>query len=207
MNALEERQKLIKEVVKPIFKNVGFRTSGNKFMKIEDGFIKLFSIENDSWNEKDYASFTFFVGILFPVIENLKGGKIPQFPSAYGSHFYCVINRLSNSPRLSVIDRNTDIEEFRQFITDTLNKHVIPFFDELKKVEDCTKLETIVPDNKLNLFTYIGLTLIEKGNIVGGNKMIDDGLKYLDNVRPEYAEIFKKFIEDSRESLLLKQVT
>jgi hypothetical protein len=197
MSSLEERQKIIKEIIKPAFKQAGFKTSGNHFVKHEDGFIKVFSVDNSSWNNKDCVSFTLRLGILFPLIEQIVNRKIHKFPSASDCHFEINSNQLNNSSRLFEIKPDTEIAEFRQYSSYVINNHVIPFFKNYTDIRDCTDLYKKYISNSFDIKPFIGLTLIDKGHI-------DAGLKLMQNLNPSYIESFRKQLLDHRDFLLSK---
>ncbi len=193
MSALDERQKIIKEIIKPAFKKAGFKTSGNHFVKVEEDFTKIFCIDNISWNTSDYVSFTLRIGILFPLIEKLRNQTIPKFPSIFNCHFEIVSNQLNKSERLFDINPDTDIEEFRNYTSTVINNYIIPFFECHTKIEDCLDLFTLYVSNSYDIKPFIGLILIEKGNIELGNKLME-------NIN--YIESFRKQLLDYRDYLI-----
>jgi hypothetical protein len=200
MNALDERQKIIKEIIKPAFKKASFKTSGNHFVKVEDSFTKVFSIDNISWNTKSYVSFTLRIGILFPLAQKLMDRPIEAFPSAASCHFQIVSNQINKSDRLFDIKPDTDIKEFRQYTSDVINSYVIPFFERHTKIEDCLDLFTSYTSNRCDIRPFIGLILLEKGNIELGKKLTE-------NITPAYIESFRKKLLDHRDYLILKHTS
>jgi hypothetical protein len=198
MNPLEERDRILKEIIKPALKQAGFKTSGNNFMKEEDGFIKVFSLENISWNTQDNVSFSLLIGITFPIIEKIRNRKISKFPSSSSSHFCITTNQLNKSQRLFDINPDTDIAEFRKYTSEVINNYVIPFFDKYSKIENCIELCTLYESYRYDIKPFIGLTLIAKGDIGTGNKLME-------NINPTYIESFKKQMLDHRDYLISKQ--
>lgn len=198
MNLLEERDKILKEIIKPALKQAGFKTSGNNFMKEEDGFIQVFSLENISWNTQDQVSFNLYVGIIFPIIEKIRNRPISKVPSSSACHFCVTTNQLNNSLRLFDIYKNTDIEEFRKYTSKVINDYVIPFFAKYSKIENCIELSTLYESYRYDIKPFIGLTLIAKGDIETGSKLME-------NINPTYIESFKKQMLEHRDYLISKQ--
>ncbi len=73
LNAKEKQLLVISEILKPLLKNAGYRTSGNKWWKINGIYFNLIELQNFSWNSRNSVDFCFnFTTGFVNDIENLK---------------------------------------------------------------------------------------------------------------------------------------
>jgi hypothetical protein len=195
MSSINERQKIVKEILKPAFKQAGFKKIGNSFIREEDGYTKVFYLENSSWNEKDWVDFSLYVGIFFPIVEQVRNRPIHKFP---GTHFEIDTNQLTNANRKLIISPDTDIEELRSYISDLIENNVVPFFNSYSDIKDCIDLPKKYVSNKYDVRPFIGLALLEHGHIEAGKKLMED----LD--QSMYIESFRKQLLDYGDFLISK---
>jgi hypothetical protein len=74
MNAKEMQLDVIKRVMKPAFKEHGFKNKGTNFYRAESVFYKILSIENSQWNSRDDVTFWLNFSLYFPAID----GEMPE---------------------------------------------------------------------------------------------------------------------------------
>lgn len=194
MNASEQRNIIIKEVIAPALKKIGFKKSGNNFSNEGERFTKVFSITNSSWNDNNNVSFNLYIGILFHVANEIQGREI-KFTNTSSCHFEINVLQLNSSNKLFKIEPKTDINEFREYVGNTINNYVVPFFNHYTKIEDCIDLHSKYKSYSWDIKPFIGLTLIEKGNV-------EIGTKLLENINPTYTEEFRKKIIAYKDLLL-----
>ncbi|ESU21169.1 hypothetical protein FCR2A7T_07010 [Flavobacterium cauense R2A-7] len=194
MNAIEIRNLIIKEVIAPALKKIGFKKSGNNFFQEGERFTKVFSITNSSWNDKDWVQFNLDIGILFHIANEINGREI-KVSNTSSCHFEISVLQLNGSDQLFKIGPETEISNFRKYVDDTINDYVIPFLNHYSNIEDCTDLYSKYTSHGWDIKPFIGLTLIEKGNI-------EIGTKLLEKINPTYNEEFRQKIIKHRDFLL-----
>jgi hypothetical protein len=195
MSAIDERQKIITDILKPAFKKAGFKKIGNNFIREEVGFTKVFRFENSSWNAKDRVDFSLFVGIFFPIVEQVRNRPIHKFP---GTHFEINTNQLTNSKRFLRIIPDTDIEELRSYVSGLIENYVLPFFSCYSDIKDCIDLPKKYFSAKYDIRPFIGLVLLEQGYIDAGKKLMET------LNQSTYIESFRKQLLDYGDFLISK---
>lgn len=193
MNALEERKVIVKELITPALKKIGFKKTGNNFSQEGERFTKVFSITNSSWNDKDWVQFDLYVGILFHIANEIMDREI-KFSNTSSCHFEINVLQLTGSDQFFKINSETDMDSLREYIDKTINNHVVPFLNKYTKIEDCIDLFSKYTSHSWDIKPFIGLTLIEKGNI-------EIGLRLLEN-KNSYNEEFKNKINQHKDLLL-----
>jgi hypothetical protein len=174
MTLFEHRDRIISEILKPAFKSAGFKVSGMTFRKAEKDFMKIFNIQSSGFNLEDSVSFYLNIGILFPIRFELREESQPKAPKEYDCQFRIRSNSLTGRNQWYEIKPHTNIDDLENLIRSDLKDFVLPFFERYVEIEDCLKLNVDVPDSWTDCQPYIGLTMIKKGNVEQGNKILNE---------------------------------
>lgn len=79
-----EFDEILKNLVFPLFKELGFKKSGNGFNKKTNEITQVVNIQKSRWNNQDTISFTFNIGFFVAEIYEEKWKKeIPKFIREY----------------------------------------------------------------------------------------------------------------------------
>lgn len=190
MTLFEKRDKIIKEILKPLFKECGFSVSGTTFVKKEKDFWKIFNIQSSSFNSDGNVSFYLNIGFLFPIGFDLRGQMLPTMPKEYDCQFQIRANSLTGRNQSYDINDNTE-----RLVSNDIKEYVLPFFNRYKYLLDCLKLKEDLPQSWTECRPYIGLTLIKNGEIQQGNEIIDSYI-------PTTSEDWAKEIDSFRQKLI-----
>ena len=125
------------------------------------------------FNLDDHVAFYLNIGLLFPIAYELEGEQLPKNPKEYDCQFRIRTNTLTGRNQAYDIYPHTNMDGLRNLIESDVRDVVIPFFNRYETIEDCLLFAEECP-NATPVQPHIGLTLIKKGNIALGNKIIDD---------------------------------
>lgn len=176
MTLFEQRDRIVKEIIKPAFKNNGFTGSGTTFKKVEKDFIKIFNIQSSGFNFEDNLAFFLNIGLLFPIWYEIQGEKLPQNPKEYDCQFRIRSNSLTGNNEIYRLTPEVNFQTFDKLIKDELNEFILPFYSQLKSLEDCLKVNDEFLNNPTDMTPYIALTMIKNGDIQNGNNLLDSYL-------------------------------
>lgn len=201
MNFLEVRKSIIRDEISPSLKTLGFRKKGNNFTFDSGPFIKVFSVENSSWNSSDFVSFSLTTGILFPRIYKLRNREknLQNLLSARSCHFIVNTHQICNELELYELSESTDIELFTKRIQSAM-KDVVNYFASINNAQDCVGLIEKYHSSRYDIRSFIGLELLEIGDVKNGLKLVGT----LES--SSYVEDFKAKIYEERDRLLSKIV-
>lgn len=190
MTLFEKRDRLIKEVIKPLFKENGFRVPGNTFRKSETNFIKIFNIQSSAWNLDDHVSFYLNIGFLFPIYFEVTDQPLPKQPKEYDCIFRIRTDSLTGLNQSYEISPKTEFEELKELIESDLTQFVFPFFERYKNIEDCLNLNKEFEDQHAPVEPYVALTLIKNNEFEKGNRILDEFIK---TTHDEYANTLNEY--------------
>jgi hypothetical protein len=183
MTPLDHRDRIIKEIIKPAFKEAGFSTSGNTFLKKEQDFIKLFNIQSSSFNLAHHAAFYLNIGILFPIGFELLNEKTPSKPKITDCTISIRTVSLTGRNQVYEINAYTPVSSIENLIKTDIKEYVVPFFDRFVSIIDFLPfsygIDQVIEDYR----HFVGLTLIKIGEIEAGNKIIDE---YIQTASPNW---------------------
>lgn len=168
MTLFEKRDRIIKDIFKPRFKESGFSVSGTTFIKKEKDFWKIFNIQSSSVNSEKNVSFYLNIGFLFPIGFELRNQQVPRKPKDYDCQFHIRTNCLTG--RNQSYDINDSIEEL---LSNDISGYILPFFNRYNFIQDCLNLNVELPESWTDCRPYIGLTFIRNGDIEKGNEIIN----------------------------------
>lgn len=133
MNGKEKQLTFIKHSLKPLLKASGYKTTGNKWWKLNDPFFNFIELQNFSWNSKDSVDFCFNFTTGFTADINN-----PDRPTIHDgityvreSYFNIDKNDYWNGVNGYHIEYKTDLEKFSDQVLSDFNTLILPSFDAL----------------------------------------------------------------------------
>lgn len=193
--SLEKQQTLfkqiVKELIKPAFKAEGFTTSGQTFRKQENGFVKIFNIQQDTRDPQE-INFIFNLGFFIPYVHDLAYSYV-LLPDKIRESSCCYRTRVSQSGCNSQLGNKSEkwfkLSEEAKF--ETVKASVIKAVEvSIDLFRTFTTLYDLTnpPKKYKDEFKYtkmpklgMGLTLIKLGDKELGMKLYNKG--YADFVK------------------------
>jgi len=170
----EKRDTILKDIIKPYFKEAGFKILGATFNKPEDGFIKVCNFQNSGFNSEDHVSFYLNIGIFFP---NVFNEKILKNIKPYECQFSLRTDLLTGANQSYDFTLLTDFNKLKYTIQTDLTQYIIPFYRSLQSLDDCL---AILPKIQKPLLTdctpFIGLAFASQGQLDKAKEVLN---KYL----------------------------
>jgi hypothetical protein len=138
-----EFDEILKNLVFPFFKELGFKKSGNGFNKKTNELTQVVNIQKSRWNHQDNVSFTFNIGFFVAEIYTENWNKeIPKFIREYdcqicfrlgqvvkGNDYWYELNNNTEKVNLEIeiykhlqhylkpiIEKNTDLNSLKELI-------------------------------------------------------------------------------------------
>jgi hypothetical protein len=146
MNAKEKQNMIIKNIIKPLLKQQGYKNKGNNYRKEEEQFYKVITLQNFSWNSSDDVEFCFNFGILVKDID--LPFKLPENFGAQHCHIQlregCFLpdfrekGQFRNRGYYNIKSDTYEIG-FANVIEEDFRKYILVDFDNLKTLDDCFK--------------------------------------------------------------------
>jgi hypothetical protein len=142
MNAKEKQNLIIKNIVKPMLKEKGYKNKGNNYSKEESEFFKIITLQNFSWNSKDDVEFCFNFGILIKNIinEDLVNVGVQHCQIQVRESAFLPQTRDTGKyreRRQYNIKSETDENEFGKLIEEDFELYILKDFDSIKTLDDC----------------------------------------------------------------------
>ncbi len=133
-------EKMVKDLIAPLFKAKGFKKKRYNFYKGFDTFGWHFNIQKSAYGSKDQISFTFNCSIFIPEIYRehcTVPRSIPEFPAMSECHISKRIGILINNHDYWYdLDESVDFEQLKGTIYKHLTEYVFPFFEKLQSMEN-----------------------------------------------------------------------
>jgi Domain of unknown function (DUF4304) len=221
-NLQQEFEAILKSVICPFFKEIGFRKNGNSFNKKCDGIIQAISLQKSSWNHSESVSFAFNIGFFIESIflEN-RNTEIPKFIKYHdcqiqfrlgfvtkGNDYWYEINEKTKREKLEfeihtdlythlkpLIEKSIDIKSIKELLLNTYLVSISPFF----KIKICLKAGDFENAKKLLKSEY-KKALNPKDSIE--KTVYPDGTEIVQTIKasinPDYIEILKKIGLENR---------
>jgi|SaaInlV_125m_DNA_1040241.scaffolds.fasta_scaffold44348_2 hypothetical protein len=151
MNSQEIFNSLLKNFIKPYFKKIGFKTSGQTFYLENEGFIKIIQIQKSQFNSAENVRFTFNIGV-FDTYVNEKLNISIKKPKPSD----CVIEKRigflcpENKDTWFSIDNSTDQELFSSNLKNIFNQYLLSYLDSFQSIEDLAKCYQEKADLNIN---------------------------------------------------------
>ena len=166
MTLLEKKENIIREVIKPAFKKAGFTTSAATFQKQEEDFIKIFNVQSSGTNGSDIARFYFNIGIVFPMtFEFWFKRPMPDRPKEYQCQARMRSEDLTGRDPWYELNNETNYESYSEFVRSDIENFIIPFFEELKSLDDCLSLYKKFSEKVADFTVDVGLTFATRGEL------------------------------------------
>ena len=185
MDAIEFKEHLIKDVLKPGFKKAGFKISGTHFTKEEEGFVKVFNVQSSQFSLNWQTGFYLNIGLFFPLAyafrynENTENEiKIPEKPKESDCQFRFRSDEITKGLKSYNIDKHTDHAEFAEIIIRDIEESILPFYNSIKSLDDCLYKEKDFPLAFGTTTAFVALTFASLGKKDKAGQILK---AYLDN--------------------------
>lgn len=133
----KEFESIIKEVIAPTFKDLGFRKSGNNFFRDLGAVGQVFNVQQSQFNFKDDKTFVFNIGLIDKEINCLiYDRELPKFPKEYDCDIRLRLGHIMiRGDSWYNLNKKTNLAKLKQQITEDINDYAIPFFEKNKNPE------------------------------------------------------------------------
>lgn len=154
-NFQAEFDNLIKEIVNPILKNLGFKKNARSYKKNINDIVQVFNIQKSQWNSVDEITFTFHIGFFNPeIFFETQSRSLPNYPKEYD----CFIN--VGIAKWYKINKSLSYESLKNEIQSEMKKNVADIFidyESLNSLNDLIKKRNITENTMgiLNMFTLL----------------------------------------------------
>jgi hypothetical protein len=150
---------IVKTVIKPTLAEAGFKSKGSGFVKeIEDGFLVIF-LKKGRYNTKDFASWNLnFYTVTTDYANECKEKKMSFIGANYSSMnirallpyqgFFMDIVGMSYYYDIHLDKNAFSVEELADKIMDLLKEYVIPFTNQIEKLDDYENAVERLKDSK-----------------------------------------------------------
>jgi hypothetical protein len=144
MDAKYIRDEVIKNIIKPAFKNNNYKINGNTFIKEEKGFYKVITIQNFSWNNANEVEFCLNIGIL--LMHTTKCHELTGAYSANKCHiqvresFFLPSNRKKgefHERGQYLIKKGAEEEKLKSIIKKDIDEFILFELDKINTIDDC----------------------------------------------------------------------
>ncbi len=150
-----EFDNLIKEIITPTFKIIGFKKKANNFFKSTNDLIQIFNVQKSRWNSKENISFTFNIGFFSPeIFQETCGRATPVIPKEYD----CCI-RIRSGFLTDKKDKWYELNEKINYnklaieIKSDLQKSAIDLFNKYQSLTSLNALINEYPDLQMTMGT------------------------------------------------------
>lgn len=193
----EKRDIILKEIIKPCFKEAGFKISGTTFSKAEDCFIKVFNLQNSSFNLEDNVSFYLNIGIFYP---NVFREINPKNIKTYECHFQIRSDSLTGANQSYDITPATDFDKLKHLTHSDISRFVIPFYKSLQSLDDCLAILPKIGSHLMNSAAFIGLAFANQGRLDKAKDVLN---KYLEEATTNENWKLKIKLEAAKKGMIL----
>ncbi|HEX9825739.1 MAG TPA: DUF4304 domain-containing protein [Flavobacteriaceae bacterium] len=130
----KEFNSIIRDIISPIFKDLGFKKKGNNFYRDFGDTGQAFNIQQSRWNSKDHKTFVFNVGLLEKIIyQEINNLHPPTFPQEVDCNIRLRLSKLTDkTDGWYDLKISTDLNKLKSQIEQDLNSYVVPFFENYK---------------------------------------------------------------------------
>jgi len=136
-NAKEKQLLFIKNSLKKLLKEEGYKTTGNKWWKVNEPFFNFIELQNFSWNSRNSVDFCFnFTTGLTSDLKNLNKPTIHDgIPYIRESYFDVTKNNYWSGANGYHIDNTTDLDKFTEHVLNDFKLLILPKFNLLTDEE------------------------------------------------------------------------
>lgn len=142
ITAKEKQSTVIKEYLKPIFKQNGYLTNGQTWWKERADFFIIINLQNFSWNTRNDITFCFNIGVGLKKLMKDSSQK-PRYADLsifVRDDAYLPDTRKVNSYKNNtgyIINQSTDIDKFIDEIRKDFEDDIFPKMEKLVTLNDC----------------------------------------------------------------------
>ncbi|MBP0724078.1 DUF4304 domain-containing protein [Bacillus sp. RG28] len=133
---------MLKAYIKPIFKDKGYKTKGNIFVKESDNIIQIIHLIPGTWNTKDENSFTIDLKICSKEFLKAIGEELPNNWFSYNTIINplieCALENLKSSWSYPgyTIREDTDIKNVAMEVKKDLEEIIFPYVEKLNSINE-----------------------------------------------------------------------
>ena len=204
-----EFESIVKEIIAPIFKELGFRKNANNFYRDLDTIGQVFNVQQSQWNSKDDKTFVFNLGLIDKEInKEVYDRDLPKFPKEYDCDIRLRMGGLMNKgDRWYDLNKRIDLGKLKAQIKSEIEEYALPFFEKYKE-----------PKNWIEFFRWkyepiTGpiakyLIIAKYGDKTGADKFWNDHYNEALVPKPQVSEIHTKsgqVIRDESEPTINKK--
>ncbi|MEX2483869.1 MAG: DUF4304 domain-containing protein [Brumimicrobium sp.] len=179
-NYIKYFDEFLKEVLKPLMKSEGFKTTGQHFFIESNEFTKLISIEKSSWNLKNRISFWFHVSIFDKTLSSEIGefGQITKIPHNTVFNIIRTTVKHIDSRKSDRYTFSTEVslENEKERVIGDLVDILIPFCRSINSKKDLLKIYKSPPIGYIGAGIFLDLAIgfneIDEGNTSEGIKFL-----------------------------------
>ena len=133
MTAKQKQLAFIKNPLKQLLKNEGYKTNGNKWWKVNEPFFNLIELQNFSWNSKKSVDFCFNFTTGFTGDIKNPGKPTIHDGMAYirENYFKVAKNDYWKGANGYHLDGNTDLNRFTDQVLSDFKLLILPKFNSL----------------------------------------------------------------------------
>jgi hypothetical protein len=185
-NLQAEFDEILKNLVFPFFKELGFKKNGNGFNKKTGEITQVVNIQKSRWNNKDNVSFTFNIGFFSAEIYiDFWNKGIPKFIKDYDCQITYRLGQLTKgSDYWYELNERIEKANLEIEIYENLNHYLKPF---IEKTIDLNSLKELIQTDKYAEMTTAELykikIFLKVGEIEKGKELLTKA--YLNALNPE----------------------
>lgn len=185
-NLQSEFDEILKNLVFPFFKELGFKKNGNGFNKKTGEITQVVNIQKSRWNNKDNVSFTFNIGFFSTEIYiDFWNKGIPKFIKDYDCQITYRLGQLTKgSDYWYELNERIEKANLEIEIYENLNHYLKPF---IEKTIDLNSLKELIQTDKYAEMTTAELykikIFLKVGEIEKGKELLTKA--YLNALNPE----------------------
>jgi hypothetical protein len=163
-----EFDNLIKEIVNPALKKIGFKKSVRNYKKSINDIVQVFNIQKSQWNSVDEVTFTFNVGFFSSeIFLETNTRPLPNFPKEYD----CFIN--VGIVKWYKINKSITYDSLKIELQNEIDENVVDFFANYESLDSLNFLieKRKITENTmgiLNMFTF----MMKTGRVDEGVKLL-----------------------------------
>lgn len=172
---------IVKEIIIPFFKELGFKRNGKSFNKKINDIVQVINIQKSQWNHQDNLSFTFNIGFLNEDIYRERWNKeAPKFVRVYDCQIHFRLGQLTKKMDYWYeLNENRERIDLGNEIMNHLIKYLKPILDDNQTLNSLKDFLKRYESFKLTMPTIDQILLLLK---TGGK---EEAEKFL---RDEYKE-------------------
>ena len=144
MDCVVEFNRLVKDLITPQLKEIGFKRKGLNFARNSNDIIQTFGIQKERFNSSDHLSFKLNIGLLSEeIFREILKKEMPPFPLEVFSTIRLFPDSVSpkckNKHTFSVYDEATSNEIFAR-VQNEIEHYYIPFFEKYNSTNTWAEL-------------------------------------------------------------------